>query len=390
MYDKYEDLEILTEIIRENFEDEYYIAVCSKHEDFEEEIENRKIDIDKTISGEEIFYRPELKREEPYRGQINLTSRILDSFKSTCKACLEQDCEYIIHLHADAWPMNEGRIKKIIQEMKERNRAVALRGRGSSYRKPDHWNGFIMDQFMFFDSEIVEERDLFDFSPLDLFPHASVHNSILTLLLGRIGRSGIYYYSDMSEDKHWDGEQVEPPYTTVRPSIKEENYDLIHVATDEFPSEEHGKAVQAKYLNEYNLRGEFIEEFISNYQIDGLSDKLRSIEKRQDRKLRFLGFRPKTFGRQFYEKERVLSQSKAEKVSTLARNIIKGIYFRSHEFLFKYSPVKDRNFTGGRKSRKLYKDSEWPDKNMTEIYRESINTSDFPKEFEKDFWFQNE
>jgi hypothetical protein len=54
VYDKFDDLAILVDIIRENWEDQYYIAVCCKHKDAKTKLSD--VDIDCLVRGDNIPY----------------------------------------------------------------------------------------------------------------------------------------------------------------------------------------------------------------------------------------------------------------------------------------------------------------------------------------------
>jgi hypothetical protein len=76
LYDKFEELSILTDILNENFDGEYYTAVCSEHDEAGERL--AEIEIDETVQPPNIHYTPSM--ENP-TARINRVSRILESVR---------------------------------------------------------------------------------------------------------------------------------------------------------------------------------------------------------------------------------------------------------------------------------------------------------------------
>lgn len=390
LYDKFEDLEVLVDILRENFEDDYYIAVCSEHADAEERLKD--LDVDEVISSTGIAYNPEMDWQ---RGVINRTCRILESFKITCKACMEAECEYVMHLHADAWPLDEKRLNDLVSELEASDRKLAVRGPGFAYRSPRFPTGFVMDQFFIFEAEYFSDINFFDFNPMDLMPHVSIHNSLMLLLLGKVQRSNIWFYSDMSDDLYWDGkakEELSDAVIRVRPSVFDPKWGLVHVATDAFP-EKYGKSVQAMYLERFDIdRGNRIPKFIQEHKDDNVIYKLDEIEISMNRKLNLLMYNTESFNRYFNDKEKILGLSYKMKAMHLIGNLAKKIYLKTNSLFFKL-PFTDfilssnqRYFRRSAKDWEMYKGSKWPNE-ISATYNRNVEKTDFIK---TNFWFDEE
>ena len=102
LYDKFEELSLLIDIIRSNWNGEYVISVCCNHPDGKKKIQN--LDIDCYSQGEDINFSKSLT---DFQKKINLNGRVLDSIKKSCLGAINHGADYVMHLHTDAWPLNE-------------------------------------------------------------------------------------------------------------------------------------------------------------------------------------------------------------------------------------------------------------------------------------------
>ena len=372
VYDKFEEVGILIDIIRRNWKDDYYISLCSNYINAKEYIAD--LDIDCFTQGADIKYSPKMSWIP--RGRTNLVCRVLDTIKKSCTGAIDGGYEYVMHLHSDAWPLDENVFLKISQEMIKRKKKIAVRGLGFLYYGQDVPLGHIDDMFFIFDAKYLNQIDFFGYNPIELFPHKnSVHGALVLQLLGKIGIKNIYYYSHHSNLEYWDAKNKILPFERAKPSIFDSNLKFLHVHTAAFP-ENLGKSVQAYYLRKYDItKGEKIQEFIEKYYIpeNELFKTLSEIEKKQDFKLKLLGFDPVVFGRDFSLKEEILTAPLKDKIKRLAGNLAKIPYYR----LLGKKDIRTRG---------LYPDSLWPNKNIYEYYNEIIQLDDFPEEY-SDFWF---
>lgn len=383
-YDKFEDFGILVDIIRNNWEEEYYIVACSNHPDADTRLE--KYDIDKAVQGSQIQYRSDMA---PERKQLNITCRILDQFQKACQPAVAEGCEKVMHLKADAWPLDEERVLELAREMDDRGKKVAIRGLSPTYRKPKYWLGSLMDQFLLFNADYAESISLLDYDPLDMMPHTNIHTALSMLLIGRVGMSNIWHYSNFEDDQHWDGKSTIQPFTSVRPAIFNPTWGYVHVAVDEFP-DDWGRNLQAIYLKENGItEGKYIQKLISNQSLekDELFQKLAEVEERQDRKLKRLGFKPVTLGRKFQHKQNILDSSAKQKIGMIIKNVGKESYYQLVNILLP-SRFEDRRYPLDIRRRSLYRDAEWPDQELHEVYEQQVRPEDFPEE-NRSFWFED-
>ncbi|MBX0303038.1 hypothetical protein [Haloarcula salinisoli] len=378
LYDKFDDLGVLVDILRHNFEEEYYISVCSNHPDAASRIE--PIDVDHFVQGAEIEYTPEMSG---LRADINLNSRILDSMQRSCRGAMDAGCEYVMHLHADAWPLDESKLLGLVDRLDDSEKHAAVRGMGSSYRRPKFWLGSVMDQFFLFESDGFAERSFFEFDPRDLLPHTAIHNMLMLLLLGNVGRSNFFYYSDKTTDLWWDDREKTQPYAGVRPSTFVPEYGFVHVAAEDFP-EDYGRSVQANYLRRFDITGgEYVTRLRENHEMQEskLFRRLRWKELKQNLRVRCYGYRPVTFGRRYPVKADFLDKPFEEKLTQLAKNVGEEIYHQGHRLLFAVVPFTDERFTGDHRSRNLYRDAAWPEESMGDLFRDTVEPADFPADF---------
>lgn len=378
LYDKFDDLRGLVDILRHNWDEEYYISVCSNHPDAKSRIES--IDVDHFVQGAAIEYTPEMTGT---RHDVNLNCRIMDSMQRSCEGAMKAGCDYVMHLHADAWPLDESKFLALVDQLEQSDKHAAVRGMGSSYRRPKFWLGSVMDQFFLFESDFFDERGFFEFDPRDLLPHTSIHNMSMLLMLGNVGRSQYFYYDDKSTDQWWDERGKTQPYAGVRPSTFIPKYGFVHVATEDFPGD-YGKSVQANYLRQFDISdGEYLSKLRKEHEIaeSKLFRRLRWKEIWQNLRLRCYAHRPVTFGRRYTVKEEFFERPFGEKCMQLVKNLGEEAYYRGHRLLFSVLPFTDERFTGDSRSRNIYRDAEWPDQSMGDLFRDSVKPEDFPEEY---------
>jgi len=372
VYDKFEEVGVLVDIIRKNWKNNYYISLCSNYPNAKTHIAD--LDIDCFIQGADIRYSPKMLWIP--RGRTNLVCRVLDTIKKSCTGAIEGGCEYVMHLHSDAWPLDENMLLQLIREIKEKRKKIAVRGFGLAWYGQDTPLGCMDDMFFVFDAKYFLNADFFNYHPLELFPHKlSSHGALILLLLGKIGIKKIYFYSDYSNLEYWDGKKKILPFERAKPSIFDPYWKFLHVHTAAFP-DNLGKSVQAYYLKKYGItKGINIQDFIKRYYIPEkeLFETLSEIERKQDFRLKLLGFNPVVFGRDFSRKQEILSSPIKDKIKMLVMNLAKILYYR----LLGKKDIQTRG---------LYPDSLWPNKNIYEYYNEIIQSDDFPEEY-SDFWF---
>ncbi|OGI12553.1 hypothetical protein A3K64_01450 [Candidatus Micrarchaeota archaeon RBG_16_36_9] len=298
LYDKFEELAILVDIIRNNWKNKYIISVCSNYPDAKKRIKELNIDIDKFTQGENIYFSP--KDMRGVRKVVNLYCRVLDCLRKSCKGAEDLGADYVMHLHTDAWPLKEEGMLRIIDHMKKNNYKVATRGFGMTKYGHDCPLGHIDDMFFIYNVEYFRRIRFFSFNTLEMLPtRLSIHGILATLLVSRVGVSKLYLYDNHTKFKYWDGTRKNPFRGRANPSAFNEENGFLHVNVGSFP-EDYGKKVQAMYLKSNNLtKGEHIQEFLEKYYVprDRLCDELNFIERKLKLKLRLLGFPILSLGR---------------------------------------------------------------------------------------------
>ena len=377
LYDKFDDLAVLTDIIRKNWDDDYYISVCSNHPNAKQRISDLDLAIDSFEPGSAINYRPAMVG---VREEVNKVCRVYDTIQTACTNALEAtDVSHVMHLHADAWPLSETQLHELIKEMESKNKSVAFKGRGLGDRGPFPL-GHIMDQFFILDAEFALERDFFEFSPLELLPDRGIHTIMLLILLGKVGWSNVYYYSDQQDQVLWNGEATMYP----RPMMFNPQWRHLHVATEDFPGDL-GKSIQASYLKRHDITdGKYVEALLdAHYRShDELEAALDREEVKLNEALNWLGLSLAHFGYNFREASDIAEMSTLGQIRfAIDHHLTRGK--RLFDRILACNPFSDNAST-------LPHDdpvkAAWPDRNLDDVYASQLQPDDFPGEY-ADPWF---
>lgn len=381
LYNKFDELGVLVDIIRETWDNEYHITVACNHPDGEQHIQSEGIDIDAYAQAGRVDYQPDMGE----RKFLNLHTRIFDSVMLACETAISEGVESVMHLHADAWPFSEQRYLDILRHLDETGRSAAVRGHGLEWRTENCPLGQAMDQFFIIDGDFARERALFDTNPLAFLPNFSIHNMFMLFFAGRVGLENIWWYSRMQEDKQWDGKPVDLPFTGVRPGIYNPEWEFVHIASDEFP-DGLGKSVQAHYLDEADLDTPRINSFIEDHQESNLFEQLAEREERLNSEMRKYGFVPERWGREFVKMQDALNSAKENPAMSGLRNwggrIVKGPLFSLLEKL----PFKRFNRLDQPRYWRFHHDASYPKPAVVESY-DTIQMSEYPDDM--DPWFED-
>jgi hypothetical protein len=183
LYDKFEDLAVLVDIIRTNWENNYFISVCSNHPEAEQRIGDLNLDLDAFEKGAQIRYQD---TESGPRSGNTLCLRIYNTLRTACLPAIKHnDVEHVMHLHADAWPLSEKGFLRVINEAIENDAGVAFSTHTTTFIE-NFPPGTFEDQFIVFDCELAEENDLFAYRPLQLLP-ITPHYLLPMLTIGSFG-----------------------------------------------------------------------------------------------------------------------------------------------------------------------------------------------------------
>ena len=364
LYDKFEELAVLIDIIRKNWSGKYILSVCSNHPNPEPHIKG--LDIDVFTKGQDIVYNNTLKG---IRKRVNIMSRVVDCIQKSCKGANNAGAEYVMHLHTDAWPLEEKKILEIIDYMEKNKKEVAFRGLGFSKYRHDCPNGHADDMFFIYNVKAMQEKRFLDFNPLAMLVHKnSIHGLLSLMLVSRIGIENTYHYDNHSNLLYWDGKKHPGDIERVKPSIFDPEHKFLHVHVQGFP-EKYGLSVQAMYLKRYGLtKGEYIQKFIEKYYIPQkeLFAILKKIEKKQNLKIRFLGFPILSFGRfgrTFHKKEMYIKASLGWKARYWFGATSMAVFQSTIGKIFGFEMIPDY--------------SQWPE-SLESFYSRNLEEKDYP------------
>jgi hypothetical protein len=371
VYDKFEEVELLVDIIRENWEHEYIITICCNHPDGRNKLEH--LPIDSYVQGDPVPYFPGKPR-------INLRYRVIDTIRKSCKAALELNPNTIMHVHSDAWPLNEKKYLKIVSNMYKNESYLALRGFGHGVYPGSSPLGHVDDMFFIVDAQHAKHVDLFNIRPLALLPHLqSIHGILNTVFLAKVGLDKIYHYDNHMNMVLWKGKKKIQPYSRGKPVIYDENYEFLHLHRQSFP-DHYGEKLQAIYLRSAGLiKGKYIKEFINKWQCNpnDVYKNLDKIEFELDRKIKWIGYRPEEFGQEYVAKIDFLKNVKIKHIiNNLIIRIIGPIVIKISKLL----NIPAHKYTH------VFTDSKILPMTIKEFYLTQIDEKDFI-DASDDFWF---
>lgn len=377
LYDKFEELKILVDIIRSNWKGKYIIAVCSNHPDAKKYMEG--IPVDAFVQGEDIRFT---KGMPYFRSSVNITCRILDGIKKSCTAVNELGCDYVMHLHTDAWALSEEEFLGLVSHMKKEKIPFAARGMGLGKARPDCPLGHLDDMFFVYSVPFVKKIGFFNYHPLELLPdRLTIHGVLSLLVVGRVGLGNFYLYENHTTQVFWDGKFADPHYERGKPMMFDPKKAFLHVHSQSFPGDL-GKNLQAYYLHKYGItKGSVIEGFLQKYLLDEkiLFRTFKKLENDLDSQLRWNGYflSIDRFGRDFNKKREYIEMPFTKKVRFLAVN--------SSRVLWTELFGKKRIGLGKYYGLELYPEiSVWP-KYLGEFYAEHLDAQDYPNK--EDVWF---
>lgn len=377
LYDKFEDLAVLVDIIRHNWTDDYYISVSSNHPDAEDKLAGIDIDVDEFQQGAQIRYDDSLPGP---RSGSNLSYRIYDNIRTSCRPVIEnENVDYLMHLHADAWQLSESGFTDIIDEMVQEDVAVAFPSQTHGFDDV-HPPGSLEDQFIVFDVHAARDVDLFSRRTLD-FPPTGIHQLISMICIVNFGWGKMYHYTNGAEREHWDGTPSTKIKNDARPMFFNPKHDQLHVARGDFTGSL-GKELQAHYLSEYGIdEGSSIDRLLKNHHRprEELFADLESYLEYLDEKLP-LGITVDTFGRDIRVVRHYLeSKSPMERLKIL---------IGQHEDSIAYPALKGLFESFQRLRRPTSRDgsyNEYPETTLNEFYRRDLDLYDFPPEMHGQF-----
>lgn len=359
VYDKFEDVAILTEIIRENWGGDYYIVVCSSHPEAASRLSQYPLDA--ILSIDNIPFDP---KATPQQRQGLFTLRVIDSIRKSCGHCCQYShAPYTIHLHADALPLSLSKLKKLAEEMKSLGKFFAARGYGYVHYTHDGPLGEFDDMFFMIDNLFALKSNFWNFELPDILPHKiSMHGFLGLWTLMRIGASRVHHYSDYGEATYWDDKPIHfTPDTgySSRPMYLDPNYDFLHIHTQDFPNDL-GPQLKAYYLLKYGLiKGFTIQKFLKRWETDP-ENLFQDLDKSLESFYHFfrnkmLLFSEEKYGRDF---ARIIPIVKSYESSNMIGKMKWLVRMHRSQFARILRPLKTSLFS--RCFNNLYGDTVWP------------------------------
>ena len=286
VYDKFTEVRVLVDILRENWEGDYGIVVYSSHPDAARELAD--LDVDCLIA----------KSSYPYQkgaADYILTARIFDSIRILFEKALELNAESVTHLHSDSWLLCEKSFLKLLARLSEK--PILARGAGLGERGFLAPLGVISDMFMVFSADWIRESGFLkarasDF-PLDIL---NIHGVLSILIFANGGLSAIDFYDDYQEQEIVPGLAKKLPSALPSyPSILNRRWGLLHVHTGCFP-DEMGPKLQAAYLKLYKLeKGKSLQAFQEGIDAELVFEDIRGRFQQYDEKLKVYRLEPQDF-----------------------------------------------------------------------------------------------
>jgi hypothetical protein len=369
LYNKFDDLGVLLDIIQENWQDEYYVSVCSNHPDAEKKIESYTDQIDYFIEGAQINV------DDAFQGRSlreNFLLRVNDTIRKAMEGALAQEkVEYILHLHSDAWPLSEQGINKLVSEMEERQASMGFKVGTEKFLKR-YPPGHFMDQFMMFDADKSRSSDLFEREILSFPPGIHSHRLLPMICLVKFGWENLYHYSNRDEEVLWDGTPTLNAGRRVRPMMYNPKYEQIHIAREDF-GDNLGKALQAHYLKSHGINnGKNITKLIDEYYLpqEQLFLKLEEYYNEFDKELRwYYGVSSDSLGRSTKDISEYTGLSPKEKMIKFFEHYIKMLGAPIHERLYQVLSTGQ------------HPDEEVKYVDLHQYFRHTLDTEEFPKEY---------
>jgi hypothetical protein len=323
VYDKFEELEVCVDIIKNNF-NKFNSVICvgTNNPDARMILENNSL-IDFIVDGEDLKQKEHTSKKRfnvsVADSAVSVMRTASNTFASVNKL-IETDVDYIVTLHSDSWILNQDKLLNLIELMKQKNRPFAFRdlnihlsGIFSTSMSP-----YLIDFFMIMDRKFIEKNNIFNHDTYSLLPGFmnNVHTMFYYLIAIKIEWKNTLCYSTHKNFQFWDGE---PVYYNkyLAPYCYDPFMDQVHINIGSF-FDNLGQALQAQMLIKYKFKGNVINKFIDKYSMndDELQKKLFDYDNKYSKKLKWLGMNFKLYGLS-------RSHSYIEKSLSLKQNILK-------------------------------------------------------------------
>lgn len=281
LYDKFDDLETVIDIIR-SWKHDYVISVCCNHPQGKKRLQD--VDYDLFCQPRHIaqFGNYMTSEKWDHAAQYAHHMRCTESVRSSCQNLEQTDVDIGVHLHSDAWFLNEHKLRVLIQNMIMKKKRVATRGNGLEYV----WHPFrqcnafgnVDDHGIIWDVPWCEQRHVWDFKPEALMYHKRSVHAQLGLVFGvKVGLDNWWYYPYHPVDYNNCFTRGLSPY----------NFDtmhrLLHVNVDTLPFD-WGRSLQANMLQEHGY------DLLKEFRDKNVVSKINDFDRLYRWRLRLCGF----------------------------------------------------------------------------------------------------
>jgi len=295
-YDKFDELELLIDMIR-SWGDDYEIGLCCNHPDG---VKYRHL-VDYYIQGRDLPFIEGDTREKTFfwNQDVNYMIRVraADSVRSVCWLMTERsNCDWIIHVHADAWFMHKEGVEKFISDCIDKGCFAACRGTGmdtvwkpmgstSAYGQAD-------DHFFAFHKDFAYIHDCWSYYPEDLLMRKySVHGLLMTIFAVKFGLRNVWYYKELKDCLDCYEEPLRDDET--KPCVFDPDYGFLHLHRGSLP-EGWGVELQAYFMMKYAQKlPQSWMWFIKNAgQYQAVQSKIKQKNTQLNKKLKLMLYPP--------------------------------------------------------------------------------------------------
>ena len=334
-YDKFDELIMLVEMIR-SWKGEYKIGLCCNHPDGE----RYKHLVDYYIQGRDIPFVESSTREKTFffnqDDNYAIRVRAADCVRESCWLMTEySDCDWVIHVHADAWFLSEDGVKKFVSDCERHACHVACRGTGidsamnpfcstSAYGQAD-------DHFFAFYVPAARTANAWSYRPEDLLMRKySVHGILMTIFAVKFGLRHVWYYKKLTDTLNYASKPSIDNET--KPCVYDKEYGFLHIHRGSLP-ELVGEALQAHFIMRYcdieNLPHMW-KMFVCEYSQENIISNIRGYDEELNKILKKALFPKKILNktRITYKESLIDNMTVATPIKNISKRLKAYIYYK--------------------------------------------------------------